>query len=438
MSLLLHLLVARRLERISRAADQLAVGDLSARSGVRGRDEIAQLGSSFDAMVNDMKQHEAALIESEERHRSLFEHAVEGIITMGEDRLIQSINPAAQKMFGYTEDEVVGKNVRILMPSPYHEEHDGYVKNYMKTGKKKIIGIGREVVGERKDGTSFPIELSVVDLKLKNQRIFTGIVRDITGRKRAEEALQSLNEHLEELVEKRTRALAEVQETLVRTERLATLGQLAGSVAHEIRNPLGIVRNASYYVEQRTENADEELLESFEEIRRGLARSDRIITELLDYARDPQASHRDFVLSEAIMDSVKGIEIGPKHCVALPERFPEVFGYGDPDQMSRILKNLIINGLQAMPDGGKVTVACAINGDGNAVIEVQDTGIGMNEGQLTKIFEPLFTTKTRGIGLGLALSLRYAELNHGSLTAESVEGYGSTFRLTVPIRSEIS
>jgi two-component system, LuxR family, sensor kinase FixL len=432
-SLLMHWLVTKRLVRIARAADQLATGDLTVRSGVSGRDEIALLGHSFDAMVTDLEQHEAALVESEERHRSLFLHAVEGIVTMGEDRIIQSMNPAAQKLFGYQEEEVIGENVKILMPSPYHEEHDGYVKSYIKTGKKKIIGIGREVIGRRKDGTTFPLELSVVELQLSNVRLFTGILRDITERKRAKDELLRINEHLEELVQARTQALEDAQETLVRRERLATLGQLAGSVAHEIRNPLGIVRNAAFYLEQVSKDQDKDTIESHAEIRRGLTRADRIISELLDYARDPQAHHREFALADMINDAFSGVEIPLNTTVDAPIPSPSPICYGDPDQISRILKNLVINALQAMPDGGALTIRCSTGDDGQAMIEVQDTGTGMAKDQLVKIFEPLFTTKTQGIGLGLALSLRYAELNNGSLTAESSLGGGSTFRLTIPI-----
>ena len=430
-SLLLHWLVARRLVRIAKAADQLATGDLTVRSGVSGRDEIALLGHSFDAMVTNLEQHEAALVESEERHRSIFENAVEGIVTMGEDRIIRSMNPAAQGLFGYQEEEVIGKNVKIFMPSLYQEEHDSYVRNFIKAGKK-IIGNGREVTGKRKDGTTFPLELSVVELELSNERLFTGILRDNTDRKRVEDERLRINEHLEELVQARTQALKDAQETLVRKERLATLGQLAGSIAHEIRNPLGIVRNAAYYLEQVSKDQDKEMLESRAEIQRGLTRVDRIISELLDYARDSQVNHQEFALSDVIEDAFAGVEIPPNAIVNAPIPSSSLICYGDSDQISRILKNLVINALQAMPDGGTLTMHYSTSGDGKAMVEVKDTGAGMTKEQLAKIFEPLFTTKTLGIGLGLALSLRYAELNNGSLTAESILDRGSTFRLTIP------
>ncbi|MGK0187173.1 MAG: two-component system sensor kinase FixL [Verrucomicrobiales bacterium] len=434
-SVFLHFLVTRRLARISKATEQLAGGDLSATSGVRGRDEIALLGQRFDAMVSELRQNAAALLESKEQHHSLFDNAVEGIVTMGEDRLILSINPAAQKLFGYLEDELIGKNVKILMPSPYHEEHDGYVKNYIDTGEKKIIGIGREVVGRRKDGETFPLELSIAELKLTDRRVFTGILRDITARKRAEGELRRVNENLEELVGARTKELEAAQETLVRKERLATLGQLAGSVAHEVRNPLGIVRNAAFYIEQMTTDPDEDMAESFDEIRRGLSRADRIIAELLDYARDPQSNHIEFPLQDTIIGALEGIEIPKIVAISLPDPMPAANCHGDRDQVTRILNNLIVNGIQAMPEGGSLKIRCIEAGDGKAIIEVIDQGIGMTPEQLGRVFEPLFTTKTRGIGLGLALSRRYAQLNDATLTVESEIGRGATFRLTVPVIS---
>jgi two-component system sensor kinase FixL len=431
-SLILHFTVSRRLARISTAADALAAGNRTARSRVSGRDEIASLGRSFDSMVDDFRRNEAALRESEERHRSLFQNAVEGVITMGEDRQIRAVNPAAQSMFGYREEELVGKNVNILMPNPYHEQHDRYVANYLKTKQRKIIGLGREVLGKRKDGSEFPIDLSVAELQLSSGRVFTGIVRDITGRKRAELELQRLNEQLEELVQERTRELEDAQEALVRKERLATLGQLAGSVAHEIRNPLGIVRNASYFLEQINQDGDRDTVESFDEIRRGLSRADLIITELLDFARDPKSHPRLFSVREVLKEAFDGVEIPPEVTVNQFASASSISCYGDPSQIARIVNNLLVNAIQAMDEnGGALTVRSLVEGSG-AVIEVEDTGSGMTPEQLAHIFEPLFTTKTRGIGLGLALSLRYAELNHAQLSAESEPGKGSLFRLVLP------
>ena len=133
-----------------------------------------------------------SLASSEARLRALLEAAVDGIISIDERGLVQTINPAAERLFGYTAQEVIGQNVKLLMPSPYQEEHDGYLAHYLTTGQKKIIGIGREVVGRRKDGRAFPMDLSVAEARAGKERLFVGIVRDITERKRTEEALSQL------------------------------------------------------------------------------------------------------------------------------------------------------------------------------------------------------------------------------------------------------
>jgi len=140
------------------------------------------------------KQAQEALATSEARMHALLEVAVDGIISIDEPGAIQTINPAAERLFGYTQGEVIGQNVKILMPSPYLEEHDGYLARYLATGEKRIIGIGREVLGRRKDGTTFPIDLSVAEARLGDERIFVGIIRDITERKRAEQALRESEE----------------------------------------------------------------------------------------------------------------------------------------------------------------------------------------------------------------------------------------------------
>ena len=289
-----------------------------------------------------------------------------------------------------------------------------------------LPGIGREVVGKHKDGATFPLELSVAELQLTHERLFTGILRDISDRKQAEAEWHRINEHLEELVMERTQALADAQEALVRKERLATLGQLAGSVAHEIRNPLGIVQNAAFYLEQVSQDKDTDTVESFAEIRRGLSRANHIITELLEYARDPQTHHRVFDLKDAVDEAFEGVAIIPD--VSVMREVEAVQCEGDPGQVSQILRNLIINASQSMPHGGNLTVSGRRDGE-KVVVEVRDSGSGISEEQLGKIFEPLFTTKTRGIGLGLALSLRYAELNHATLEVESRLGEGAIFRL---------
>ena len=247
------------------------------------------------------------------------------------------------------------------------------------------------------------------------------------------EQQRRFEQRLEQLVEERTAALRAAQAQLVKQERLATLGQLAGSVAHEIRNPLGVIRNASYFLrEVQAADADEDIRESFEEIERGLANSDRIISELLDYTRDPKTEHIVFALEEAVDQAIADVDIPPAVQLERLRDQSQLCVQGDPGQIERLIGNLLRNAVQAMPNGGTLSVRC-LRQHGKACIEVADTGGGIAADDLEKIFEPLYTKKAKGIGLGLAMSRRYAELNQGRLEVESELGQGATFRVVLPL-----
>lgn len=492
-----------------------------------------------------------SLADREARLRAILETSVEGIITIDDRGNIESMNPSAEKLFGYSEAETLGHNVKMLMPTPYQQQHDSFLSTYRDTGQRNIIGSGREVMGRRKDGTTFPMHLSVSEVPLSIGRIFTGFVHDLSDRVAAEQDLRRLaaivrdsndaitlqqfdgtildwnhaaermygysaaeavgmnimkivpeicqqqsqlfrdklsrgeriesletqkitkdgrtidvwltatvlydpegypiaiatterdvtakkriQDELEKRVDERTRELREAHEELIRKERLATLGKLAGGVAHEIRNPLGVIRNATYFLKQTADEHDPDVLESFEEIQRALATSNHIIGELLDYARDPQPNHTPFAADHAVDNALRTLNIDPKVSI---ERSPtcNLTCIGDQEQIERILINLINNAVQAMPNGGTLSLGC--HGDQDTVsFEVSDTGVGIPAEFLGKVFDPLCTQKATGIGLGLAISQRYAELNQGEINVQSEPDHGSTFRLTLPRSNLIS
>ena len=370
------------------------------------------------------------LADREARLRAILNTAVEGIITIDDNGLIESMNPSAQRLFQYSEEEATGQNVALLMPSPFREEHDKYLQGYKQSGQAKIIGIGREVTGRRKDGSTFPMHLSVSEVPLSTGRIFTGFVHDLSERVAAEEKLRQLAAELEQRVEERTHELKAANEELVRKERLATLGQLAGGVAHEIRNPLGVIRNATYFLRQVTPAEDDDTRESFDEIERALSSSNHIVSELLDYARDPQPARVAFTAADVVHRALASLSIANEINVetVCP---PEISLTGDLDQIQRILVNLISNAIHAMPDGGRLRIVCEQD-DATVSLEVSDTGVGIPTEHADRIFDPLFSNKAKGIGLGLAISKRYAELNNGEIDVQSQPGYGATFRLTLP------
>ena len=226
-----------------------------------------------------------------ELHREKLEvilaNAVDAIVTIDECGIVESVNPAMERLFGYAADEVVGQNVKMLMPSPYREEHDTYVQNYLRTSIPKIIGIGREVVGRRKDGSTFPMHLAVSEIEFDGSRLFTGIIRDISDLKLAEQKLADANEKLEARVKERTEELRQAQADLVKSEKLATLGQVAGGIAHEIRNPLNAVKTSAYFLSRAKQPSEEKVQEHLERIDRQVTMIDNVITALSDVAKLP-------------------------------------------------------------------------------------------------------------------------------------------------------
>lgn len=261
------------------------------------------------------------------------------------------------------------------------------------------------------------------------------VVEDITKRKLAEEALREYSERLEEMVEERTKQLQEAQERLLRTERLATIGQLGASVSHELRNPLGTIKNSAYYLTMKLGYADEKVKKHLTIIENEIARANKIISDLLSFARDTklalQMSHINTIVQYALShtqvpDTVKVI-------TRLGEDLPSVMA--DPDQIQQVFINMIVNAVQAMSDGGKLEISTRAEGD-FVVTEFRDNGCGIPEENLERLFEPLFTTKTKGIGLGLAVSKRIIAAHEGSIEVASEIGKGTTFAIKLPSQAK--
>jgi signal transduction histidine kinase len=216
-----------------------------------------------------------------------------------------------------------------------------------------------------------------------------------------------------------------------RVRRLATIGEISGGIAHELRNPLGIMRNAVYFLRMSMPARNEDERDAFDELERGLKNCNRLVSELLDFVREPTREESTFCLAEAIEEALAGVEIPESVSLELPEAAGDVICRADKRQIGQIINNLVRNAVEAMPRGGVLTLK--VWRANNAILEVADNGCGIAPGDLEKVFEPLFSRKAKGIGLGLAVSRRYAERNQGSLSAESAEGQGATFRLTIPI-----
>jgi signal transduction histidine kinase len=278
------------------------------------------------------------------------------------------------------------------------------------------------------------------------------VARDITERKLAEEEIRQLNASLEQRVEERTRELREAQEQLVRHEKLAVMGQLAGSVGHELRNPLAVINNAVYFLKLVQPDAGEKIREYLDMIEREIHNAEMIIADLLDFARVPSADREAVSVSDLIHQTLERFPASANVEVTLdiPSDLPRVFV--DRRQMIQVLGNLTVNACQAMKAGGKLTILSRLEetmDDGpltvdgkpssvhrlpSIVISVNDTGVGIPVENIKKLFEPLFTTKAKGIGLGLAVSRKLIEVNGGRIEVQSEAGVGTTFTVWLPVK----
>jgi PAS domain S-box-containing protein len=345
---------------------------------------------------------------------------------------ITYVNKAFVRMWGYVQqDELIGRPLTEMSSSA--EDADEVIMGLREHGE--WIG---ERLGKKKDGSLFEMQISasmVLGGDGEPISMMASFV-DISDLKRVERSLTRLNEQLEERIEERTQQLRETQDQLVRKEKLATLGQLAGTVAHEIRNPLGIIKNAVYYLESTSSADNKEASESFGEINRALTSSNRIVGELLDFAHDPKLDVTEFATNDVVDRALSVVTVPEDIDIQCECNDSDVRFRADAGQVERILINLIQNAVQAMPDGGSLTIRCRRVAGQQTQIEVEDTGHGIRQDELEKVFEPLYSRRVKGVGLGLALCRRYAELNHGTLIANSELKQGSTFCLTLPCAVE--
>jgi two-component system sensor kinase FixL len=338
--------------------------------------------------------------------QGIIETAVDGIITISERGIIQAFNPAAEKIFGYAEEHVLGLNISMLMPSPYREEHDGYLARYLSTGEKRVIGIGREVVGQRRDGTLFPLEIAISEVILPDRRQFTGIVRDLTEFKKA--------------------------------QQLASLGELSAHIAHEIKNPIAGVQNVmDIFSDQLSDNAD--LQDLCHEVKKQLDGMNNLVRDLLSFARQMEPDRITYNL-ESLLDEVLSFASNDPALdnIEVTRNFnaedPAVSL--DPNMMSQALLNLVLNAAHAIQDSGseagRITVSL-YQEPREFVVAITDNGHGIPPEKMAHIFEPFFTTRPRGTGLGLALCRKILAAHNGVIDVESTPGEQTAFTIRLPV-----
>ncbi|MFZ5909917.1 MAG: PAS domain S-box protein [Chloroflexota bacterium] len=378
--------------------------------------------------ITARKRAEQALRESEERQRTILESMLDNVVLLDAEGRIQYINHVSP---GLDEKEVLGSDWLMWLEEADREIAEQAIQRTVDSGE--VTEIEYRAVGPGRGMTWFRVRF--VRMPGTSAQKVLLIATDISERRQAEEQLARYTERLEEIVDERTRELREAQEKLVRQERLAVLGQLAGSIGHELRNPLGVIANAVYFLKMSQPEADDRVKEYLDIIENETRGSDKIVTDLLDFTRVKSLDQAPVSVSQAAQATLDRHPAPPPVEVTLdiPPDLPPA--YADPRHVEQILGNLVTNACQAMTNGGELTIAAIADGD-MILISVRDTGVGIPQENMDKVFEPLFTTKSRGIGLGLAVSRKLAEANGGQLEAQSEAGAGSVFTLYLPVYKE--
>ena len=344
-----------------------------------------------------------------ERLDAIINTTVDGIIVIDSGGAIEAFNRGAQRLFGYPESEVVGRNVTMLMPSPYREDHDRYIERYLTTGEARIIGMGRQVAARRRDGSVFPVHLSVGEMVVDGKRKFTGMLHDLTARVQLENQLRE-------------------------QAALARIGEMAAVIAHEVKNPLAGVRGAIQVLGSRQPPDSSDAL-MMKEIVARIDSLDEMMKDLLLFARPPTPRRRptevvpllaataNFLARDPVLHDVK---------VEIDGSAPPI--PADAEMLKIVFQNLLVNGAHAMQGHGRILVHVKVQ-DGTCRIAFTDAGPGIPPDIREKIFTPFFTTKSRGTGLGLPTAKRIVEAHQGRISIDCPPAGGTTVVVQLPLEA---
>lgn len=373
-----------------------------------------------------------ALRESESLLRIAIEKAAIGMVRVRPDGTFVSANNAFCKMSGYSEEELMNMNFQDLTHPDDRDIGAKVVRDLLEGGKRTASFEKRYV---HKDGHVFHVELQTTlihDDEGEPLHFFTQ-VNDITERKIAQKKLERLNNELEQRVEEKTKELRQAQEKLVRKERLAAIGELSGGIAHELRNPLGAIKNSVYFLKMVIEEPDEDIEETLQILEDEVKHSVDIIECLLEFSKPKPPTRMKVNINEVLKELVEKTEIPDNIKLSMDFEEEAPILLADPVQLERVFGNLIGNAIEAMPKGGRLDLITLCCPDGKIQVEVKDTGTGIPEDNLESIFEPLFTTKAKGIGLGLSIVNSIIEAHSGSISVESEVGRGTVFTVELPL-----
>ena len=356
--------------------------------------------------------------------RSIIETSPDGLITIDQAGSILSFNPAAETMFGYRADEVIGLNVKTLMPSPYRESHDGYMERYLTTGERRIIGSGRDVMAERKNGDTFPIELAVGEISLADTKHFAGFIRDASARHAAK------------------RSVDELRNELLHVSRLSELGEMASALAHELNQPLTAIINyleACRRLLERTDGAGSDQAERLmEKASQQAHRAGQIIQQLRKFIAKGETDHQLEEINTVVREAAELATVGSRQQSVdvffdFSDDLPEVMI--DRVQIQQVIMNLVRNSVEALAevDNRSLTLRTTRPGKTSLQVDVIDTGPGLAKEIAERLFQPFLTTKAGGIGIGLSICKTIVDSHGGQLWTTPNPGGGTAFHLTLPI-----
>jgi two-component system sensor kinase FixL len=369
------------------------------------------------------------LLAREAHLRSILDAVPDATVVIDEQGIVQSFSAAAERLFGYGQSEVLGRNVSMLMPPPYRDEHDRYIARYLATGEKRIIGIDRVVTGERKDGSTFPMKLEVGEMQSGDRRYFTGFIRDLTERQETEHQLH------------------ELQTELARLSRLTALGEMASTLAHEINQPLSAITNYLQGCTRLLEPVDHpnvpKIREALVETTKQTLRAGQIIRQLREFVSRGETEKRSENINRLIEEASALALVGAKEAgVKTVFRFDtEILPVlVEKVQIQQVLLNLMRNAIEAMQDSRRKELVVATTAKPNDIVEVSvsDTGSGLSSEIAERLFEPFVTTKPAGMGVGLSISKRIVEAHGGRMWAEPNPEGGTEFRFTVMAAQDMS
>ena len=401
--------------------------------------------------TSELRLIEDELIDNQHKLDSIINLAVDGIISIDERGTIEMVNPAAAKLFGYEQEEIIGKNIRVLMPQPDKGHHDQYMENYHRTGIGKIIGIGREVKGLKKDGSVFPFKLSISEIFLRDRRIYTSIIHDLTAQKKAQEELRHLNQELETRVEQRTlelkKATEKIRKALEKEKELSELkSRFVSMASHEFRTPLSTILSSVALMSHYVHASEPAKLEKhLDRIHASVNHLKNILDDFLSLSKLEEGKigvnpeKFDVVaLAKNVRDNMQ-LVTKTGQTIEYSEDEGTILVMLDKMAMENVMINLLSNAIKYSPENKKIQLSTQLQ-NGHINIIVKDEGIGIPATEQNHLFERFFRAKNatniQGTGLGLNIVKRYVELMEGEIRFESEENKGTTIYVKLPVNIE--